>query len=442
MRTGRPRSSEEADPSLALAALWRSSGGEASIVGVDRDRRSAHLAVSGAAEALRVRLEGKLKALFDTTHVELKSAMASLARERTVTAQAAALAKGDEVAGVQLSAEDLGSELARLDGAVRRLLAEEPRAYLGRKLKFQDNKVLLGTQPRGSLERVVVLATSAVLLSLLGAWAVNRNDTRFRSTHETHRRLRLPVLGTIPRSVDREEGPPGSCAREPAFVGLAGAVERAVEERDLRSLLISSALPSEGKTTVAVGLAAALANRGLQVVLIEGNPEHPTLQNVLHLASGPGLAELMNRFSSTGSCPTPEAGRFSDAEILACAVSTETQGLRVVAGGDFSARAGTELRIECLRPLILRFARIADLVICDSGALCSGGSARSLANCTDGALLVLEAHRTEAPDFARARMLLGEAQASLVGVVLNKFRGKLNAPSRLGFPVPTGTRFT
>ena len=403
-----------------VAFRWRPASGGLSLASASRDRNSAEALVSSTASALLERISSGFRRLQERTLSEIYSERARVEHDRSISLQEAALMTGTQASGFADRVRRADQSLARLDLARRELRAEDFADHARKKLRLDEGARRTTRQRPGSRGRLSMLLMSTFLVSLLAAWLVQRSDTRFFSTLETRKRLRMPVLGGIPRLSKEAVADPCWALSTPVFADVASSVERAAREGELRSILIASALRGEGKTTVALGLGSALATRGLRVILVDGNLKAPSLHGVLGLAPRMGLFELLERSSGGAGFSTPEsAPSLSDEAILDCILAVQGGGLGLVAA---SSRSESDVRwptVESLRSLLLRLGRNADLVICDSDALCAGPSGRLLANCTDGALLVLEAGKTESEDVSRARIHLRGAQASLVGVVLN-----------------------
>lgn len=171
-----------------------------------------------------------------------------------------------------------------------------------------------------------------------------------------------------------------------------------------RRVLFTSALPAEGKTTVAVNLAVVLAQKGERVLLLEADLRHPSLSQQLHLpASSGGLAAILEH-----------------------AVPCAKQTLFMPDGGFFLIPAGivqqhpmallsSPLMIKTLEKCSKKY----DWVLIDSPAICSFGDACVLGCQTDGAVMIVRQGSTAEADFQTAHEHLIRAGVHVLGCVLN-----------------------
>jgi polysaccharide biosynthesis transport protein len=137
-----------------------------------------------------------------------------------------------------------------------------------------------------------------LLLGCVLALVRERLDRRLRDPEEIESALGLPVLASVPESRalrDPESGARALPAVEAeSFFLLRAQLRYFNVDRDIRSVLITSASPQDGKSTVAFHLALAAARAGDgPVVLLEADLRRPTLAEQHGLARGPGLAELL-----------------------------------------------------------------------------------------------------------------------------------------------------
>lgn len=250
-----------------------------------------------------------------------------------------------------------------------------------------------------------------------------------------------PPAQTAPeRYESRQEPPAGSSEFEqiptrpwsPSLAQLPSLMERgaAVEQfrslrsriyelrniRPLKSILISSGLPREGKSFVAANLAVSLArNRHSRVLLIDGDLRRSTLHQLLGCPSEPGLAEyLSGKIGMVEAMQRPELG-----------VESNTPGIRaegmpaitLIAGGDAGDRAADLSNQPKFKELIAAASQMFDWIIVDSSPVIPVSDAVNLARACDGVLLVARSGVTQ---FAQAQQAQNELRASnILGFVLN-----------------------
>jgi succinoglycan biosynthesis transport protein ExoP len=139
----------------------------------------------------------------------------------------------------------------------------------------------------------------------------------------------------------------------------------------VHSVTVTSLHAGQGKTTVAVNLAASLAELGLSVVLVDGAVHDPALHEVFGIGNGPGLTSSVH----------------DDADLASLLIPIPSvPGLQVVtAGPRLAARGEGKLYLQHLQ----KFCRLGDLVIVDGPALQGGAAAGMVVSATDGVVLVV-----------------------------------------------------
>jgi succinoglycan biosynthesis transport protein ExoP len=148
------------------------------------------------------------------------------------------------------------------------------------------------------------LFLGAVLGLLLGVAAVvllHRLDRRLREPDELEEAFGLPVIGAIPRSTAFARGKTQIVPDEidiahgeaEAFRLLRARMRYFNIDREVRTVLIVSAVPADGKTTVAVHLAAAAASSGAKALLLEADLRRPAISQRVGSAASVGLAEML-----------------------------------------------------------------------------------------------------------------------------------------------------
>ncbi len=204
--------------------------------------------------------------------------------------------------------------------------------------------------------------------------------------------------------------------RGPAVEQFRSLRSRIYELRDmkpLRSILISSGVPQEGKSFVAANLAISLArNRNSKVLLIDGDMRRYTLHKLLGCDPHPGLADYL-------------AGRADLTDVMQrCAPSNGNESalpglanLTLIPGGDGGDRASDLSASPRFAELLHDAGPVFDWIIVDSSPVLPVSDAVNLSRATDGVLLVTRAGIT---DFSTAQQAHAQLKAAqILGVVLN-----------------------
>lgn len=264
--------------------------------------------------------------------------------------------------------------------------------------------------------KIGVWVTIAVLLALvLGAVAVLVSeylDNRVQSGEGLEESLGLMVLGSLPllgRWRTRRLHPERMFLQHPrsefaeAIRGIRAALVLAGQDGGLRTLLVTSSAPGEGRTTVAVSLALALGRRD-RTLLIDADLRRPALATRFGLASdAPGLADLM-----TGL-----------AKEVDCIHSIEGQHVDVLPAGNLPAESLELLSSPRLPEILAGLAARYDRVIIDSAPAQS--DALILARLCDGVVLVVGANQTQVSMVQSTLTRLRHVGAPLLGTVLNRY---------------------
>ena len=177
----------------------------------------------------------------------------------------------------------------------------------------------------------------------------------------------------------------------------------------LHTILITAPRHGEGTTTVAVGLATALAKeRESRVLLVEANLRTPCFGSIFPLPTTAGLADFA-------------AGRIA-AEALPTRL--EEQNLSVVAAGETPSLM---VDLEVIDGLLSRLHAQYDFIVVDAAPVSSYADTSVLATKVDGVILVIEADRTPVAEAESAKRQLDKVGARILGVVLNRRRSYLPA---------------
>jgi succinoglycan biosynthesis transport protein ExoP len=289
--------------------------------------------------------------------------------------------------------------------------------------------------------RRVLTVGLAWLLALGGgiglALLLERLDTTMRTTDDVERLMRLPALVSIPAAKalgqrrllvfrralvaagdDTNGNRKGKGRAEllidtgmhtpvaEAYRHLRTSVLLSTPGGALRTLLITSGLPGEGKTTTAANLAFSLAKTGVNVLLIDGDLRRPQLHTLFQLDNRRGLSTVL---SSGAHAP----------EVLGLIKQHQPSGLHVFTSGPPTASAAELLGSAQMRQLLVFLQTIFTYIIIDSPPVASFTDGVVLSSMTDGVLFVVRYGKTSRAVSRRSRQVLHEAGARIIGVVLN-----------------------
>jgi tyrosine-protein kinase Etk/Wzc len=173
--------------------------------------------------------------------------------------------------------------------------------------------------------------------------------------------------------------------------------------RSMRTLVVTSASPGEGKTTTASNLAVSFAQQGMRVLLLDCDLRRARLHRMFAIPREPGLSDLVLGF----------------ADETSVTASTSVVGLYVIPAGTLPPNPAELLGGDSMRRTMTTLTEGYDLVILDTPPLLAASDAAILATLADGAILVLRAGSTENAAAQQAVQQLNSVGARIVGAVLN-----------------------
>lgn len=181
-------------------------------------------------------------------------------------------------------------------------------------------------------------------------------------------------------------------------------------DRPLRSLVVTSAVPEEGKTLTAANLAVAFAQTGQRVILVDADLRRPTLHRTF------GLGRL-----AWGGLTSVLGGTV---DLQAALTGTELEDLTVLTAGPIPPNPAELLGSQRMQALMAALHEQFDVVIYDTPPVLAVADASVLAPAVDGTLLVIRAYRVGHPQVRRAKEALEAVKARVLGVVLDGVRNR------------------
>ncbi|MFZ9737932.1 MAG: GumC family protein [Prochlorotrichaceae cyanobacterium] len=261
---------------------------------------------------------------------------------------------------------------------------------------------------------------SGVMLGLvLGvgtALLIDRLDNVFHSIDQLQEDIKAPMLGVIPFSPELADAQNAIERKQTQTEGLSKLLTEAVRslainlrlmgaDSPIRSLVISSAMPADGKSTVSLHLAKAAAAMGQRVLLVDADLRRPKLHRRLSLFNGQGLANLI----TNGDIPIDNVIQPSGLE----------DKLWVLTSGQRPPDPSRLLSSETMKRLNQTLQSSYDLVIYDTPPLLGLSDASLLSNLCDGLMLVVGLGQTDRGALKRSLENIKTGRAPLLGVVVN-----------------------
>ena len=248
------------------------------------------------------------------------------------------------------------------------------------------------------------------------AFVFHRLDRTARETGDIELALGVNVLASIPQfGIGNRSGNSAIVmlaggrstrvqrARE-SFRRLRSAVQFLGVSRDAETYLITSAQPAEGKSTVSINLAVAMAQGGKKVCLVNADLRRPTIERMVGIANSRGLSNWLVDNSASDIMVAVE----------------QAPGLVIIPAGPPPPNPGELLASGGLGELIGELKSQFEVVIVDAPPVLSTADASAIAPSTDGALIVVDSRRTDTDALLRVRDELERTGGRLLGAVLNR----------------------
>jgi capsular exopolysaccharide synthesis family protein len=192
---------------------------------------------------------------------------------------------------------------------------------------------------------------------------------------------------------------------------LRSNVRFATVDEPVCSILVTSTIPGEGKSTTAANLAVAMALDERRVILVDADLRRPTVHKKFNMQLKPGLTDVL-----VGVLPLEAALR-----------DTNIPGLRVLAAGPIPPNPVELLSSRTMHQIHRTLKEMADVIIFDSPPCLVTADAQVLSAEVDGVLYVMQFGETKKTGARHAVELLSRAQARLLGVVFNKISVESNS---------------
>lgn len=314
-------------------------------------------------------------------------------------------------------ADALKSQLQLKEDAYDRLLSRYELARLDESLRANSIMIVEpATQPKAPSNALGLKEIGiSLVLGLFGgvglALVLENLDTRIRSTQQIEHLTHLPVLGAVPRgllSVDSSGRADGTGQPiEEAYRLLSLNLGALTHDTPLNSILITSAMPKEGKSTVVANLAQTLAERGQTVFLVEGDLRRPTIAGRLALEDGgPGLGSLL--------AERPSLSRESLGAIIQPA---KQPTLFVISGGPKIANPTALLGSPAVEELLDYLAAQGQITLLDAPPVLGAADVSVLAPRVGGVILVVRQAHSRREQVLAALKQLQASRARVLGFV-------------------------
>lgn len=349
------------------------------------------------------------------------AANAFLSMQRSDEQRRLALARGDLLEALDRArgAPDAAAEVRAIQTRLSELTVSGASAGQELQLAQAARPPASASSPR-PLQNTIFALFAATFLAILAALARDQLAPRVGGTRELSGLTGLPALAAVP-APRRVAGGASNILADEAYDELRAALEFRLPAGSPHILLVTSALPGEGKSTVTAGLGRALARAGHRTLLVSANLRRPTLDGLFGLRDAPGLSNLLNAFHQNGEVgddalieravrPVPEALGPEDLHVLPSG-SASTSPVRLLSTG----------------ALVTFFDQLGrsdyGYVLVDGPPLLDLIDGQLLAQWVDGLLVVSSLDRLTPHAAVELHELLEHVEATALGLVVVGSRG-------------------
>lgn len=268
---------------------------------------------------------------------------------------------------------------------------------------------------KSSPKTALYLAVGVVLGIIIGVFAALIKDllnTKVEETSDVRGIVRASSLGSVPMDASLDDKRPvlvsqpnGAIAEE--FRRIHTNIDFLQTDRTEgvgQLLVITSAQPSEGKTTMAINTAVALAEDGAKVLLIDADLRHPSVAHHLGIEGAAGLAHVLS-------------GQMGPKDVVQ---SYWKPNLHILPGGKRPANAGVLLGSETMKLMVEQALTQYDYVIIDTAPLTVSNDGAVFGRWAKGLLLVVSRNMCEKKSLQEASDTLATAQVPVLGFIFNR----------------------
>lgn len=280
---------------------------------------------------------------------------------------------------------------------------------------------MVPTRPAGRM-RLILLAAGAMVGLLLGiaaAFLMDTIDKSLKTVKDAEAQYGYTLLGLVPR-FETSDTPtilsPGADDISPRVIAMSSPrsmIHEAYQmlqanlkfmslDKPVKTIVISSAVPREGKSEVAANLAATMAQSGRRVLLVDADMRNPSQHHLWGVVNSVGLSNVV-----------------VDQSELRQAVKPITSNLSVLTAGVMPPNPLSILDSEAMTAFLETVSKDYDYIVFDTPPLAGTADAAVLGKMADGVLITVRPGVADAASVAAAKSLLDRSEPNILGLVAN-----------------------
>lgn len=320
----------------------------------------------------------------------------------------------------------LNDEVTRLE----RLIIDWEKSYDRWKLVLQENSSFKALtivepaqasatpiRPRVGINLLLAAGIGLVLaLGLIGL--LEQFDNTLKLTDDLAELAKAPVLGSVRRLKNNrnalllyQEGPTPVTED---YRALHNKIQIMCPPLP-KTILVTSPAEGDGRSTIAANLGVMAAQAGYRTIVVDAENKRPMQHELFQIPNNKGLQQLLFN-TNEPNIPLWTIDRLPNLMVLASGQNAgSSQGAE-----EENSQSTAWWRAQRISQVLSQLAAHADVIIIDGSALLTTADATTLASQVDGVILLAEANRTKRSALQEARFTLEQAQANLIGIVLNR----------------------
>jgi polysaccharide biosynthesis transport protein len=347
--------------------------------------------------------------------ISLRQGLASLSQSRSQ-----ALSKYRSIPSLEATQRELQRQVDAAQTTYKTLLTKLQEVQVAKNQTVGNARIvsnaILSEELAGSKIFLLLLGSgvSGLLVGIALAFLIDYADRSVKTLKEAKNLLPYPVLGMIPQvdllQLDNSDShqpylltqdSPHFSAQE-AYQMLQANLRFLPQDQSIRSIIVTSAMRQEGKSTVAANLAMAMAQGQRRVLLVDADMRHSCQHHVWGLSNQVGLSNLL-------------VGQVQ----MAAAVTAMRSNLHVLTAGTVPPNPLVLLDSTTMAMWVERFTEQYDFVIFDAPALLGTADSAVLNRMVDGSLVVLRLGGVDAGPVRAMRQFINQSGQRVLGLVIN-----------------------
>jgi polysaccharide biosynthesis transport protein len=353
----------------------------------------------------------------DLAKAEVDRATTSQGISSLMESRSATVKRSSAVPGLETAQRELQRQVDAAQTTYKTLLTKLQEVQVAENQTIGNARIISTAEapekPNSASLPLLLLTggVAGILLGIAAAFAVDYLDKGIRTIKEVKKLLPYTVLGIIPTIQNSNEyhGQPqlinpahAHFGAQEAYQMLQANLRFLPSDQSIKSIVVTSAMDQEGKSTIAANLALALAQGQRRVLLVDADLRTPSQHHVWDINNVVGLSNLV-----------VEQVQMNDA------IQTITHNLHVLTAGSTPPNPLALLDSSVMKRLIEQFTDRYDFIVFDAPTLLGTADSSVLNRMTDGSLVVVRMGRVNAPCLKVAKQFLQQSSQRVLGMVIN-----------------------